>query len=723
MEQKLIIRTPSKATKTTSTPKTASHKASSFEDAFARTVSVSSPSPSSVTFSKVSPPTVSEKTQSVTHFRQQLHEVQSIVCRFEGEIQLQQQEGLKASWEIAELQTQFDYLLRTTEELAQNNSGEFARLDLLYERYEHILEIFNKFEVALVGPLKENASIRESLIADEAQFRQNFSSDVELLNDQVRENLNHMNAICEMGNVMHSITEEQDLMVTRLDNNDAILFARMKEKVENIIDSDNNLDTLNQKEAALKEVFEMGKSELFSQVTKFLEICEEQESLKEAVENNVDQFNLIEDSLQSFKQISRDAFQFARAEKESLVFENKQIDEENEKRRRSEEEINRLINEVIILYEFLKREMAEKEFLLAENSRTLQEEEECVQIASQNRLKFCRNIFTLSVYAVGRFNGLLNEIETIREMISRYHWLKCSLLEKALMKIAEKESELYHFYARFAESETLMSEIRMKQEETWKRIIDVVRDYEQQKMRLEDIISSRSAYLRDRDVFFENMNDKEEYLLYRDIFGEKIDALEDQIAERLQEINLLNDAGERIQNQEQGIMSRARELKMLRNEAIEMGIMLQEDFRTLHKETFARYGKDLKLIDQQCAKEKSEIENLIDMLKQNIASLKFAEKDGGFAIGVPCFDADRSLGEEISELECEISRLEVVNDDEYFGSDYDQAARDQAESLSDSGGSELEQFLEEGFSAIFQVNPQSQEISSIEDWFQQSLIN
>lgn len=62
----------------------------------------------------------------------------------------------------------------------------------------------------------------------EAQFRQNFSSDVELLNDQVRENLNHMNAICEMGNVMHSITEEQDLMVTRLDNNDAILFARMK---------------------------------------------------------------------------------------------------------------------------------------------------------------------------------------------------------------------------------------------------------------------------------------------------------------------------------------------------------------------------------------------------------------------------------------------------------------------------------------------------------------
>ncbi len=70
----------------------------------------------------------------------------------------------------------------------------------------------------------------------------------------------------------------------------------------------------------------------------------------------------------------------------------------------------------------------------------------------------------------------------------------------------------------------------------------------------------------------------------------------------------------------------------------------------------------------------------------------------------------------------------MVNDDEYFGSDYDQAARDQAardqaESLSDSGGSELEQFLEEGFSAIFQVNPQSQEISSIEDWFQQSLIN
>ena len=56
------------------------------------------------------------------------------------------------------------------------------------------------------------------------------------------------------------------------------------------------------------------------------------------------------------------------------------------------------------------------------------------------------------------------------------------------------------------------------------------------------------------------------------------------------------------------------------------------------------------MIDQQCAKEKSEIENLIDMLKQNIASLKFAEKDGGFAIGVPCFDADRSLGEEISEL-------------------------------------------------------------------------
>lgn len=94
----------------------------------------------------------------------------------------------------------------------------------------------------------------------------------------------------------------------------------------------------------------MGKSELFSQVTKFLEICEEQESLKEAVEINIDQFNLIEDSLQSFKQISRDAFQFARAEKESLVFENKQIDEENEKRRRSEGmAFNRLVNFLIRL--------------------------------------------------------------------------------------------------------------------------------------------------------------------------------------------------------------------------------------------------------------------------------------------------------------------------------------------------------------------------------------
>ncbi len=89
----------------------------------------------------------------------------------------------------------------------------------------------------------------------------------------------------------------------------------------------------------------MGKSELFSQVTIFVEICEEQESLKKAVESNVDQLNLIENSLQSFKQISRDAFQFARAEKESLVFENKQIDEENEKRRRSEGmSFNRLVN-------------------------------------------------------------------------------------------------------------------------------------------------------------------------------------------------------------------------------------------------------------------------------------------------------------------------------------------------------------------------------------------
>lgn len=188
MEQKLLIRTPSKATKTsTSTPKTALYKDSSFEDPFARTVLVSSPSPSSLTFSKVSSSTVPEKAQSATHFRQQLHEgkrnfqfnkiqsitpfiywyeVQSIVCRFEGEIQVQQQEGLKASWEIAELQTQFDYLLRTTEELAQNNSGEFARLDLLYERYDHILEIFNKFEVALISPLQENASVRESLISD-----------------------------------------------------------------------------------------------------------------------------------------------------------------------------------------------------------------------------------------------------------------------------------------------------------------------------------------------------------------------------------------------------------------------------------------------------------------------------------------------------------------------------------------------------------------------------
>lgn len=55
------------------------------------------------------------------------------------------------------------------------------------------------------------------------------------------------------------------------------------------------------------------------------------------------------------------------------------------------------------------------------------------------------------------------------------------------------------------------------------------------------------------------------------------------------------------------------------------------------------------MIDQQCAKEKSEIENLIDMLKQNIESLKFDEM-GGVAIGLPCCEADRSLGEEISEL-------------------------------------------------------------------------
>lgn len=62
----------------------------------------------------------------------------------------------------------------------------------------------------------------------DAQFRQSFASDVELLNDQVGENRNHMNTICEMGNVMYSITEEQDLMITRLDNNYSILFARMK---------------------------------------------------------------------------------------------------------------------------------------------------------------------------------------------------------------------------------------------------------------------------------------------------------------------------------------------------------------------------------------------------------------------------------------------------------------------------------------------------------------
>lgn len=91
------------------------------------------------------------------------------------------------------------------------------------------------------------------------------------------------------------------------------------------------------------------------------------------------------------------------------------------------------------------------------------------------------------------------------------------------MKIAEKESELYRFYARFEELETLMNEVRMKREEvrlflwlvaihwscqTWKRIIDAIRDYEQQRMRCEDIISSKSAYLGDRDVFFENMSDK-----------------------------------------------------------------------------------------------------------------------------------------------------------------------------------------------------------------------
>ncbi len=81
------------------------------------------------------------------------------------------------------------------------------------------------------------------------------------------------------------------------------------------------------------------------------------------------------------------------------------------------------------MYEFLKSEMAENEFLLTENSRTLQEEEERVQIASQNWLRSCRNVVTLSVYAVGRFNGVLNEVETIREMISRYHRLKSSLLE------------------------------------------------------------------------------------------------------------------------------------------------------------------------------------------------------------------------------------------------------------------------------------------------------